>query len=101
MKEYTIVNDNSPDLSFTGERVAAVSSRTYNSQSWEELDLYKTEGGKYICARETHSLWENCDSTYEAEVKESIDRVPEFFGYSGLAKELYEEAGINSTRRIS
>lgn len=46
------VKDGSRIIQFEGERLASSSSRRGNSQRWIEFNLYRTDGGVYVLARE-------------------------------------------------
>ena len=99
----TLDIDNAPSIRFTGELVASAASSdnqamgsSYSGQTgrWTELALYKTKGGKFICHQVGRTRWQGERDRYSGKVCESISEVFEFFGHRWLAKELYEEAGI-------
>jgi hypothetical protein len=108
MKEHTIKRDNERDLVFTGEQIASVSSTPNNASSsysgstgrWTELRLYRTKGGKYVCQSIGRTQWEGEHDRHGAVVCETAEAVCEFFGSSWLAKELYENAGIDCAERV-
>ncbi len=105
---FTIKRDNAPDLKFTGELVAAASSSANNASSsysgsvgrWTELSLYRTKGGKFVCQSEGCTQWQGEHNRHAAAVCETPEAVCEFFGSSWLAKELYENAGIDCAERV-
>ncbi len=105
MDTITLEIDNAPDIRFTGERIARVSSSpeqamgsSYSGQTgrWTTLALYRTANGKYICHQIGHTQWQGERTRYSGAVCATLDEVREFFGHRWLAKELYEEAGIDS-----
>jgi hypothetical protein len=106
MEEYTLIVDNEPDIRFTGQLLAAVSSsaeRAMGSSSysgetgrWTSLSLYKTHGGKYVCHSIGRTQWQGERDRFSGKVCETLEEVKEFFGHRWLAKELYDEAGIDA-----
>ncbi|MGK2953301.1 MAG: hypothetical protein ACSLEZ_13070 [Thiobacillus sp.] len=108
MKEHTINRDNDRDLVFTGELVASASSSANNASSsysgsvgrWTELRLYRTKGGKYVCQSIGRTQHQGEHNRHTAAVCETDEAVCEFFGSSWLAKELYENAGIDCAERV-
>ncbi|MBU2735089.1 hypothetical protein HAQ00_04970 [Acidithiobacillus caldus ATCC 51756] len=104
MDTYTLEIDNNPDIRFTGELIAKVSSSgdratgsRYSGQTgrWTTLALYKTKGGKYVCHQIGHTLWEGERDRHSGKVCDTLEEVKAFFGYRWLAKDLYAEAGID------
>lgn len=109
MKECTIERDNAPNLKFTGTYVAGASSSANNAAGssysgqigrWCELDLYKTKGGKFVCSQIGYTQWQGEKNRYSGAVCETEVEVIKFFGHGWLAKELYENAGIEDAEEI-
>jgi hypothetical protein len=109
MDTFTIEIDNEPSIRFTGELVASASSSdnqamgsSYSGQTgrWTVLNLYKTQGGKYICQQIGRTRWQGERDRHTGKVCESIAEVVAFFGNRWLAKELYAEAGIDSVIEV-
>lgn len=109
METFTLEIDNEPSIRFTGIRLAGASSSdnqamgsSYSGQTgrWTELALYKTKGGKYVCHQVGFTRWQGERNRYTGKVCETIDAVKEFFGNRWLAKELYDNAGIDSVIEI-
>lgn len=94
--QWELYVDDEPNLSFTGKSLGRVTSfsRQHNDTRWIELELYRTKAGKYVCERVRRTRWENEQERHEAKVCDSWGEVVEFFGYSDLAKQLYEQAGL-------
>jgi len=91
INEYTVERDDAPNLRFCGQILAdATSRKSYNDGGrWQELTLYKTVGGQYVCSKVDVSCGSGERTRYKAVVCESISDVIAFFGRSSLAKELY------------
>lgn len=109
MQEFQIDRDNGASLSFNGELLAKVSSSdnnasgsSYSGQTgrWQVLALYKTEGGKLICERIDRTRWQGERDGHAAKVCTDHKQVIEFFGHGWLAKDLYDEAGINAAEKV-
>jgi hypothetical protein len=104
MMNYTIVNDNEPDLKFFGELIgnAEGDSHTVEGKPFcgHSLDLYKTSAGKFICSRMEVNMWEGERDTFKTFVCETEAEVIEFFGQSWTAKIVYEEAKIENVRIV-
>ena len=97
METFTIKIDNAPSIRFTGELVASASSdHGGHPGGWEELSLYKTVKGKFICQHAYRTRYEDSTDDFSGAVCETLDEVKKFFGQSNLAKEIYEEAGIDN-----
>ena len=98
MRLFTLENDNAPDVKFNGERIGFASSADpYNRHNgrWTELRLYKTAGGMFVCQSAGLTRWQGEKNRYSTQVCETEKDVIEFFKYTRLAKELYEEANID------
>lgn len=108
MEEFTVSRDNDRDLRFNGEKIAWASSSPNNAHSnysrstgrWTELRLYKTAGGKFVCESIGRTQWQGEHDRRSAKVCETVEEVIGFFGSGWLAKELYEEAGIECVEEI-
>jgi len=108
MNEHILKRDNERDLQFTGVLIASASSSANNASSsysgstgrWTELFLYKTKGGKFVCKSVGRTQWEGEHDRHKAEVCADVECVCDFFGSSWLAKELYENAGIDCVESV-
>lgn len=104
METIRIKRTNKSDIRFVGEEVGSASSSTNNARQdysgyqgqWEELTVYRTSSGKYVCKRFTGTCWEGQVSHTLALVVDDVPGVVDFFGYSWLAKALYADADIDS-----
>lgn len=104
MKTYTLDVDNAPSIRFTGALIGSAESSPNNASGssysgatgrWTELELYKTKGGLYVCHQIGRTQWNGERDRYSAKVCKDIEEVKAFFGHRWLAKELYEDAGID------
>ena len=103
MTTFTLTNDDSPNLKFKGEKIAEASDHWIQGQDqtrWTELDLYRTEGGKFVCQESGISQWQGESSSHRAAAVETEEEVIKFFGQSALAKEIYSDANINAAVEI-
>lgn len=96
MDKITVKNDNAPDIRFTGELMEMASSRSNDTTRWTELELYKTQTGKFVCSEIGYSQWQGERDHYKAKVCNSVEEVTQFFGYGWLAKRLYERANLDT-----
>lgn len=102
MREITVERDNAADLRFTGVNLAWASSKDpYNNGGrWTELALYKTKGGKFVCAEVGRTCWQGEHYRFGGAVCETEQEVIKYFGHGRLAKEIYEVAGINAAEEV-
>ena len=108
MDTITLRNNNAPSLRFSGELLASTSSSNERSSSyysgttgrWTTLELYKTASGKFVCQSIGHTQWQGEHDRHKAVVCETEAEVIEFFGHGWLAKDLYDDAGIEDVTDI-
>jgi hypothetical protein len=108
MEQFTIHRDNEANLTFTGELIASAATSENNAHPdysgtagrWQELALYKTEGGKLVCSRVERTCWQGEHDHHTAAVCDDPAGVVAFFGYDRLAMQLYDEADIDAAERI-
>ena len=94
---HTVRRDNDSDLQFRGTLLGiADSSSVYGNSRWEELAVYKTLGGRYVCKRVGRTEWAGETDRCTGAVCDTFDEVVAFFGFKKVAKELYVSAGINT-----
>lgn len=104
MDKITVKNDNAPDIRFTGELMARVKSSpaqahpsySNNTGRWTELELYKTQTGKFVCLEIGCTQWQGEHNRYKSKACNSVEEVTQFFGHGWLAKELYERANLDT-----
>ena len=108
MKTIIVERTDGKDIKFIGECIAAASSsdeRAHPSYSGSvgrstALKLFVTQGGKYICQRIERTRWQGERNRYEGAVCNSHEEVIVFFGDGWLAKEIYDDAEIDSAMMI-
>lgn len=99
METYEVEVTDAPNIKFTGECLGQVTGPKVTGQ-WTILLLYKTQAGSFVCSQKTFSIWVGARDYFSGEVCQTLGGVQEFFGFSDLAKELYEEAGLPTAREI-
>jgi hypothetical protein len=100
--QYTIDRDDGTNIRFIGKRIGSASTSPETARSdysgstgrWQELELYRTAGDKFVCSRMNGTQWQGEHDTHEATSCATEAEVIAFFGMGRLAKELYAEAGI-------
>lgn len=109
MEKYILKVDNVPNIGFTGELIASAAStedktlgRNYSGETgrWADLKLFKTTGGKYVCYKVDHTIWDCERDRRSAAICENHQEIIAFFGHRWLAKELYENAEIADTLEV-
>jgi len=71
MEKLRLHRDGMKDLVFQGELLGSSSTRWIGSQEqtrWNEYELYKTKGGKYVLAKIYKTCWQGEVGSEEAEV---------------------------------
>jgi hypothetical protein len=117
---FVVERDGQPDLRFTGTRLGEVSDKDSprspgEEGRWHELALYRTQSGKYVCAKIARSTVEGERDRHEAKVVDPAeatnvswrgtddfvrDSIVGFFGFQPLAKALYRAAGVDAAEQI-
>lgn len=108
MEQITLINPGSPDVRFTGKLVAKVSSSPDQASSYYSgstgrytvLRLFRTRGGKFIAETTGVTQWQGERDRVKVAVCETEKEVIEFFGHGWLAKDLYEQAGIEDVQEV-
>lgn len=108
-EQFCVSRDGESDIKFSGVLMSSVASSPDRSSGssysgsvgrWTMLKLYRTEAGKMICSRVENTQWQGERDSYAGAVCCNESEVCEFFGYGWLAKELYEDAGIDAAEVI-
>lgn len=96
MKQFTLDVNNGPDIRFVGKLVAQVDNLDTHAKMnyWVEMSLYQTQGGKWIASRTKRHHNANRPEPCQAEVFEELNDITGFFGFGWMAKDLYEQAGL-------
>ena len=109
IKDQIVRRDSDRDIKFKGDKVASAesspnkamgSSYSGSTGRYTQLAIYKTAGGKYICEKIERTQWVGERDRFHGAVCETTDQVIEFFGIGWLAKELYYNAGIDSSVNV-
>jgi len=110
MKTYTLINDGARNVSFTGEKLAKVSSHSNvgpGQNRWTEIKLYRTQGGALVLKITGRTCWQGESDRHRAIVCADEDAVVTALiddngGELGdLAKELIEAVGIDATEKVA
>jgi hypothetical protein len=110
MQDYNLRNDNGRDVKFTGECIGSAANefdRAHGSR-WSgetgrryEYDLYRTKSGKFVCVKTMFTMWQGERDHHAVEVCATLGEVFAYFGTSRLAKELYEDAGLDDAEEVA
>ena len=108
-KHFTVTRDGKKDLTFTGVLIGSGSDHEPqgpNNSRWSEIDIYRTDSGKYVVAQVYRTRWQREEGSRRAEVVGSPAEVLELLswedeegnsGLSNLAKEALEAAAENDS----
>lgn len=108
MEKVTIKRTGQRALQFTGELIAEAISSANNASAvysgavgrWQELQLWRTSGGNFVCYRFDGTQWQGEHDREEAVIAKSEEAVIEFFGLDWLAQDLYQAAGIEAVEAV-
>lgn len=98
-RTYVIQRDNESNLRFTGRILASSASYPRNGRQFV-CWVAQTKGGKYVAVRQGLSIWLGERDKTEVKVFEELNQVTQFFGFSNLAKSLYQQLGIAAEENI-
>ncbi len=100
-EEHEVITHDGPNIKFVGEQLATCSNQYEQNRTRAQiLTLYRTKAGKYICSTVNTTQWQSESWEYQSCVCDSHEEIIEFFGYSDLAKQIYEDAKIDACTRI-
>lgn len=109
MRTFKLERTNDPDLRFDGELIATDCTspdKNYGSAwsgetgRWKEGAIYRTKACKYVGWLKNHTQWQGEFPVADAIVTDDLNKLIEFFGHDWLAKQLYEEAGIDDSEEV-
>lgn len=87
-----------PDVRFTGQLLASVSSARHNSTQWTDINAYKTTGGKWVIET-LGQVSEDAPAHMECRVNvlvfDNTEDMTRKVGFGRLAEQLYKKLGIN------
>lgn len=98
MQEFRLERDGERTLTFVGELLAEVSSRTYHGETqnrWTDIRLYRTKAGTLVVQQVGSTTWQGEHDRYSATVCADEAEVIAHLGYGWLAKQLYDKTGIS------
>ncbi len=95
MKTINLERSGQPALEFTGELVAGVTSNPHDDKDrWTELQLYKTNSGRYVMHVLGQTVLPDEHVRAKADVIDDIEKLPGVLGYTNLAKQLYAKINL-------
>ncbi|MFH1764776.1 MAG: hypothetical protein ABIF09_11345 [Gemmatimonadota bacterium] len=101
--EYRIPRDGKKDLVFTGQLLGHGTSRRYDgsnwSTRWDEYDLYRTKGGRFVLAHEYKSQWQGEGGIEEAWVEDTVEVAIAHGGFNDGYREVEMPDGIKDLLR--
>ena len=95
--------DGQKDIKLRGVELSEVSSKWHRGEAqnrWTEISLYKSCSGKlvaYVCGR---TQWQGEQDRHAVHVCETQEELINDLGTGWLAKEAYEEAGIECVEEV-
>lgn len=98
METIELSRDSGPDVRFQGEEIASASSFEHDgprNARWTELTLYRTKGGKLVCAEAGRTKMQGERTKRCVHVADTEAELIQALGYGWLAKELYDVADID------
>jgi hypothetical protein len=123
-KEQIVIRDGKADLRFVGTLLGSAAPATAAEGRWEELRVYKTEGGKHVFSKVKRNVLIKEADVHTAEVYDPnpssmpsqliksaremtrsrpltwADGAVAFFGYDPLAKELYRKLNVRFEEEV-
>ena len=98
--KFLLENNDKKDVAFLGKLLAKSSSHSDKgpaSKRWQELILYKTEGGSYICQTIGETTLPDEYRRSQVFITESLSELIDHMGHRSLAKKIYTELSIDTT----
>lgn len=90
--DYVIYRDNAANLKVKGKVIGRTRTVPYAGR-YKVFTVIQSQGGKFVGIKEGVSMHLGERNTSEAQVFDSFSDLPGFFGYSPVAKALYEQMG--------
>lgn len=97
--EITLKVYEGPDVAFVGKKLASVSSSEKGGYRGE-LAIYRTDGGKHVCAKRMVSCADNAHHEQIVAICDSAGQIGDFFGYDQFAKMLYAIVDIDMALHV-
>lgn len=101
MRAIRLRNDHGLDVDFTGELIGRAGGNDLTpKERWSELHLYRTEAGAYVAHELKCSTVANERTKFRVHHAKTTEGLVAALGEGWLAKRLYEESGLDVTRKI-
>lgn len=102
MNTMLVPLDNATSFSFDGEMISEALGVTksldhqYEESDgpWAEFRLYSTLDGRYVCEQVRCENWKGGHERHKISICDSKNKIRDFFGTGGLARELYADADL-------
>ena len=78
MQNYTVKRDGLPPIVFTGEKIGHGTTKSVNGPGqnrWTEVDIYRTQGGKYITYVGRMTIWQGESDRRSATSKSAAEEI--------------------------
>jgi hypothetical protein len=96
---YMVRREGQPDLEFQGKLIAQVHSLPINRRQ-HALEVYETSSGKFVGVKAGLSWWPGERARIDVKVGTSKQELVELFGYSYIAKALYEQLDLSTAEVV-
>ena len=96
---YHVRRDDQPDLKFRGKSVARVDSALRNGRQ-TVLEVFVTPSGKYVGMKLGLSMWVGERDIATVQLADKPEDLVPFFGFSPLAKVLYERLELRTAEVV-
>lgn len=99
MRKFILPNQWGPDIEFVGELLGSADSKTdvYKTR-WIELQLYRTEKGKFVCAKIGRTTIFGEQDRWTVGFVNNLDEALDFFGPGYVTKVLMSRAGVSTLK---
>jgi hypothetical protein len=108
---FTLERSGQRDLRITGEKIAVVSSESYDCTRWTVLHLFEVESprAKYVVHQVNCTKWQGEDTLYQVLLATNEDQLIDLLSSGGehgdtyldkLGKELLDQAGIEYVEEL-
>ena len=109
METFTLKITKGPSVKFKGTKIGfscttdqrGAGIYSHETGRWEELSLYRTESGKFICYRIEKTKWVGESNYYSHKVCTTHEEIIDYFGQDEVASELYRDANIENVEIIT
>jgi hypothetical protein len=78
-ESFRLMRTGNRPLSFQGKRIAEATSEDHEASRWHEIELYRTEGGKWVAVVKFLTRWQGEDNRFSAEIFDDADSAIAWF----------------------